>query len=203
MLTVGKTAPEVERALCEGRLACPGCGGELRPWSHARRRTLRTLESGIKLIERPRRAICRGCGATHVLLPANLLARRGDELTVIGAALERAARGQGYEPIAAALGRPISTVRSWICRARGRAGQIRAGLAGWIVALDPDPPPLAPALSPWEEAVVVICAVHRAARARWPIVDSVSVWEWASLWSNGTLLAPGITIRRSNTNPLC
>ena len=41
MLTVGKDAGGVERLLVEGRLGCPGCGGRLRGWGHARPRVVR------------------------------------------------------------------------------------------------------------------------------------------------------------------
>ena len=43
----------------------------------------------------PRRSRCRGCGATHVLLPAWCLLRRADAAAVIGAALAAAAAGAG------------------------------------------------------------------------------------------------------------
>ena len=41
MLTVGKDAVQVERRLAAGLLGCPGCGGRLGPWGHARLRVLR------------------------------------------------------------------------------------------------------------------------------------------------------------------
>jgi len=43
------------------------------------------------------------------LLPGFLLARRLDVVDVIGCALEMAAGGRGYRPIAAALGRKETT----------------------------------------------------------------------------------------------
>jgi phenylpropionate dioxygenase-like ring-hydroxylating dioxygenase large terminal subunit len=67
VLTVGKDVSEVERRLSAGVLACPGCGGRLRPWGHARARVLRG-EGGAQRWCRPRRARCIGCGGTHVLL---------------------------------------------------------------------------------------------------------------------------------------
>ena len=60
---------KVEADLMAGRLACPDCGGELRPWSHARQRPLRRGTGEERI--RPRRAICAQCGEgrgkTHVL----------------------------------------------------------------------------------------------------------------------------------------
>src|SRR5258706_6881930 len=76
MLTVGNDEAEVERRLSEGRLECPVCAAPLRGWGHGRVRVIR-LAGGTGWRARPRRAICAGCGATHVLLPAGMLARRG------------------------------------------------------------------------------------------------------------------------------
>ena len=41
MLTVGNDEAEVERQLAGGQLECPGCGGQLRGWGHARDREIR------------------------------------------------------------------------------------------------------------------------------------------------------------------
>src|SRR5258708_29624879 len=76
MLTVGNDEAEVERRLSEGRLECPVCAAPLRGWGHGRVRVIR-LAGGTGWRARPRRAICAGCGATPVLLPAGVLARRG------------------------------------------------------------------------------------------------------------------------------
>lgn len=200
MLTVGADRSRVESSLVEGGLACPGCDGELAPWGYARRRVIRTLRPGLRLVRRPRRARCRWCGITHVLLPAGLLARRADDVEVIGTALELAGRGQGVGRIAAALARSAWTVRGWLRRVRRRAGALRAGLAGWVVALDPDPPPIAAAASGLGDALSMLAAVHRAARIRWPVMDTMSVWALAAVLSNASLLAPVLTIRAINTN---
>ena len=40
VLTVGNDAARVERMLGEGSLCCPGCGGRLARWGHARERTV-------------------------------------------------------------------------------------------------------------------------------------------------------------------
>ena len=78
-------AESVESRLAAGEIACPECGGELRPWGHARWRTLRDHGRPVRL--RPRRSRCRRCLVTHVLLPVLVLLRRMDLATVIGAAL--------------------------------------------------------------------------------------------------------------------
>ena len=73
----------------------------------------------------PRRARCRGCGATHVLLPAWCLARRADAGAVIGRALEAKAAGAGHRAVAELLGRPASTVRGWLRALARGAGRVR------------------------------------------------------------------------------
>jgi hypothetical protein len=201
VLTVGADGSRVESLLADGVLACPGCDGVLAGWGHARRRVIRTLRSGMRLVLRPRRARCRGCGVTHVLLPARLLTRRADDVEVIGTALELAATGHGVRRIARVLGRSAWTVRGWVRRARCRAGVLRAALAGWVVALDPDPPPIARAGSAWGDALSMLIAVHRAAVARWPeLVDKVSLWRLAAVLTDGSLLTPMPAVRTINTS---
>lgn len=63
-----------EADLAAGELACPGCGGELRRWGHARARDVRDSGSAT-LTLRPRRARCTSCGGTHVLLLTTVLPR--------------------------------------------------------------------------------------------------------------------------------
>jgi hypothetical protein len=62
-------------ALTRRMLGCPGCGQPLRLRGHARERTIRDT-GGTPLTIRPDRALCTGCGATHVVLDAGLLPRR-------------------------------------------------------------------------------------------------------------------------------
>ena len=96
----------------------------------------------------PRRARCRECRATHVLLPAWCLARRADAGEVIGLALEAKAAGSGHRVIAGRLGRPASTVRGWLRAFTRRAGQVRAVFTALAASLVTDPPLPAPAGSP-------------------------------------------------------
>lgn len=119
MLIVADDTDLTERQLTAGALACPGCEGELAPWGWARGRPLRALDR-VRWV-RPRRGCCRGCGATHVLLPGAMLLRRADAVEVIGAALLAHARGEGHRRIAARLGRHRDTVRGWLRRFAARA----------------------------------------------------------------------------------
>ena len=121
MLTVGNDAAGVERMLEEGSLGCPGCGGRLARWGHARKRTVFGPGREGRQV-RPRRSRCTVCRVTHVLLPARLLLRRMDEGPVIGSALASAARGRGCRRVAAELGVPVDTVRGWLRRAAGPGG---------------------------------------------------------------------------------
>ena len=69
------------------------------------------------------------CLQTHVLLPASVLLRRADEVTVIGAALLAKACGCGRRKIATRLGRAASTVRGWLRRIGQVAERVLAVLA--------------------------------------------------------------------------
>ena len=67
MLTVNGDGAVVERQLAGGELACPSCGGVLGGGERGGAGSgFWTGETGAV----PRRSRCRGCGATHVLLPA-------------------------------------------------------------------------------------------------------------------------------------
>lgn len=200
MLTVGKDSAGVEGLLCCGRLACPGCGGRLRGWGHARPRVVRG-EEGIGWRLRPRRARCAGCGRTHVLLPVSVLARRADVVAVIGAALAGAAAGLGHRRIAERLGRPAATVRGWLRRFAARAGMLRSVFTRLLCALDADPQLPGPAGSLVADAVAAILAVAAAVARRWGAgALVVSAWELAAAVSGAWLLAPGIAEVVINTS---
>src|SRR4051794_11225205 len=108
MLIVGADQVLVEAELVGGRLGCSSCRGVLGPWGHGRERVLR-CSAGDRLL-RPRRARCRGCAGTHMLLPDVALLRRRDAVTVIGAAIEAKVGGDGYRRIAGRLGVHADTV---------------------------------------------------------------------------------------------
>lgn len=97
MLSIVISQERLEADLAAGTLACPGCSGRLSPWGYARSREVRMLD-GVRSL-RPRRACCRGCGATHVLSSWSV-PRRRDGAEVIGDALRLAAGGEGHRRIA-------------------------------------------------------------------------------------------------------
>jgi hypothetical protein len=104
---------------------------------HARQRTVREL-GGVLAAVCPDRALCTGCGITHVVLDAGLLPRRAYAARVTGQALVAAALGHGHRRVARDLAVPAGTVRGWIRAARRPAEQLRITGIRAVVALDPD-----------------------------------------------------------------
>lgn len=209
MVTVGVDRAAVETALLGGELGCPalGCRGRLGPWGWAGGRFVRGEAGGVWL--RPRRSRCRKCQQTHVLLPASVLLRGADEVTVIGAALLAKAGGCGHRQIATRLGRPASTVRGWLRRIGAVAdpvlaalGVLAAELGGEFVAPAPTVGPVAAVVelvgalagavvrrlggscAPWRLAVVLcggrLLSPHGPDLVRGPLVGSNTSWLWAA-----------------------
>ena len=186
-------ADQAERDLAAGTLRCPRCaGGVLRPWSWARPRPVRRLDGSVARL-RPRRARCRACRASQVLLPAWCLPRRADAADVVGTALVAHAGGSGHRAIAAELRRPPTTVRRWLRAVRGqhtewlrtRGVQAAARLdSETLVGLvwRPQPTALAHALAALGAAVA---AYHRRLRIRAP------AWTLITVITRGRLLTPG------------
>ena len=198
MLTVNADRGVVERQLGGGELACPSCGGVLARWGNGAARRVRVAEGpDVELV--PRRSRCRGCGATHVLLPAWCLARRADAGEVIGFALEEKAAGSGHRLVAARLGRPASTVRGWLRAFASRAEQVRLVFTALAASLVTDPPLPGPASSLLGDAVAAVAAAAVAA-ARVPGVGTVARWQLAAAVTCGLLLAPSWPARVANTS---
>src|SRR3974377_1979073 len=114
-------AQAASAALASGVLACPSCGtGGLRPWGRGREREIR-MGGGQRERVRPRRGLCRSCGATHILLPSWAAPRRTDAVGVIArAAALSVLHGTGSAWLGAELGVPAATVRGWLRRLRAR-----------------------------------------------------------------------------------
>lgn len=175
VLMVCALEAKVEADLVDGKLQCPACAGRLGPWGHARERVVR----GVGRL-RPRRSKCRGCSATHVLLPDTCLLRRRDAVAVIGAALLARAGGAGHRPIAERLAVPKDTVRGWLRRFARDAEAIRAHFSRWAFALDPELGAVAPGGGAFADAVSAIGVAARAFVLRfgpggaWPVVARLS-----------------------------
>jgi hypothetical protein len=179
---------QAQRELPAGRLACPGCGGQLRPWRHALPRPVRH-RGGRQSWVRPRRARCAGCGATHVLLAAAVLPRRADRVESVGAALLAAAGGRGHRPVAAALGLPPDTVRGWLRRARQRAGWLRALAMRRAFEADPTLGPVTPRRSRLADALEALGLAVAALTRRLGLL-AASPWPVVAALTGGRLLAP-------------
>jgi hypothetical protein len=183
MLIVCAEQARVEAELVGGLLGCPSCRAVLWPWGHARERVLR-CRGGDRLL-RPRRARCRGCAGTHVLLPDLAFSRRQDEVSVIGEAIEANVGGEGFRRIAARLGAYPETVRGWLRRFAERAAQIRAHFTRCAVALDPELGAMLPAGSEVADALEAIAVAARAWVLRFGPAEP---WQIASWLSGGGLL---------------
>jgi hypothetical protein len=204
VLTVNADRDVVERQLGGGELACPSCGGVLARWGHGADRRVRLPsvpgeEQVRHVVLVPRRARCRGCGVTHVLLPVWCLARRADAAAVIGLALEAKAAGAGHRVIAELLGRPASTVRGWLRAFTQRAERVRRVFTALAASLVADPPLPAPAGTAVADAVAAVAAAATAAEAV-PGVGTVARWQLAAAVTCGLLLAPAWPPRVANTS---
>lgn len=122
-----------------------------------------------------------------MLLAASMLLRRADGVVVIGAALLAKAAGAGHRTVAARVGRPAGTVRSWLRRFARRAEQLRVLFTGLFHALDPTAGPLAPTASVCGDALQ---AVGAAAAAASRLFGPRCPWQFAASASGGLLLAP-------------
>ena len=191
-MIIVRAAESAEQDLADGTMRCPrrGCGDTLQRWGHGRRRHVRGL--GTETIDvRPRRARCRGCGATQILLPAALQPRRADATEVIGTALARKANGQGSRRIAAALGRSPSTVRRWLHRARDRAHltQLWQRGAQALIRLNADAfNALASTGNLLLDSLTVLAAAAWWTRRRLGFAEPV--WTLIGVYTGGRLLAP-------------
>lgn len=184
MIIVGTDRAAVEADLCDGRLSCPTCKGELRPWGHGIERDVRLDLSTDR--RRFRRSICRSCGGTHMLIHEDTLLRRRDGVAVIGRALVAKARGSGHRRIAALLGRSASTVRGWLRRFSSLAGPIREHAMRWAHILDPTHEDREPGGAPFVDAVSAIGVLGVVATKRF---GPRPVWSMASVVTGGCLLA--------------
>ena len=193
MPTVSHVMRVVEAQLNAGQLQClvPGCGGLLAPWWYGVERPL-ILAGGLAGRVRPRRAVCKSCGTTRVLLPDTMLRRRQYSVEVIGTALLHAAAGMPWTRVAAQAGVPFETVRGWLRRFTRRADLVRAWLLGLLDALVDDPALPPGEAGPAAGALGVLAALHRQMPGRWPVVASLSPWQLAARLSRGGLLSrPG------------
>lgn len=143
------------------------------------------------MVVRPRRSRCGSCGCSHVLLPVFALLRRADAVSVIGAALVAKAGGAGVRTVAAALCRPVETVRGWLRRFAERAELVRVVFTALLVRVGVDPVVPAAMGSVFADAVAAVAGASVGVASRWPNLGEVPGWLLAVAVSGGRLLAPG------------
>ncbi|MDT2006600.1 helix-turn-helix domain-containing protein [Rhodococcus opacus] len=191
MVTVEVDSVRVESRLSAGEIGCPCCpGGVLGGWGHARSRPV----AGVAERVRPRRARCRSCSVTHVLLPVSLLLRRAYLAEWVFSALLAKARGAGHRPIASWLGVPTSTVRGWLRRFGGRFEAVRAWFLGIAMTAGVDVRIPKASGSGWVDALAAIGAATKSITTRFGpvgILGVVTAAGVAAAGSSGRLLAPG------------
>lgn len=197
MLVVADDPSQVENQLRAEALGCAGCDGPLGPWGWASLRWIRTLHGMIRL--RPRRARCRCCQSTHVLLPSSVLVRRLNAVEVIRAALAAKAQGRGRRTIFAQLGVALSTVRNWLRRAEANAEQIRKRATSWAVQLSADPRAFQPQGCQFADAFHALTIAARACAVQ--LGSPACSWHLLASLTNGQLLAPRLNSATGPSKP--
>ncbi len=189
MVTVEVDPVRVESRLAAGEIGCPGCGGVLGGWGHARVRRIAGLADPV----RPRRARCRVCAVTHVLLPVTVLVRRAYAAEQIWAAVIARAEGLGHRRIAAVIRVPAATVRGWLRRAVDRLEAVRNWFLGIAVTAGVDVAIPDGSGCPWRDVLAAVETATTAIRFRFGaagLLGAVTPARVAVAASGGRLLAP-------------
>jgi Domain of unknown function (DUF6431) len=189
MVTVEVDLVRVESRLVAGEIACPCCGGVLGGWGYGRARRITGLADAV----RPRRARCRACAVTHVLLPVTVLLRRAYAAERIWAVLRARASGWGHRRIGAEIGVPAATVRGWLRRAAGRLEAVRVWFVRVAVSAGVDVAIPNASGCPWRDALAAVELAAAAIRFRFGavgLVGAVTPPQVAVAASGGRLLAP-------------
>lgn len=190
MVTVEADLVRVESRLSAGRIECPSCpGGVLGGWGFARVRRIH----GVTAPVRPRRARCRSCLVTHVLLPVLTLLRRGYGAQMIWEALMQRAHGFGHRRIAEDLRVPASTVRGWLRRTSRRVELIRSWFIQVALRTGIDVAVPEGAGCGWRDLVAAIATAAAAIGARFGpagVLGAVTPPLVMVAVSSGRLLAP-------------
>jgi hypothetical protein len=148
----------------------------------------------------PRRARCRSCRVTHVLLPATLFARRAFAGALMWACVLARVAGSKIAAIVARFRVKTSTLASWLRRISGRAGWWRQVLIGELGRLDGRVHQFVPAGSVLGDAVAVLHAVLAALRDGDARMTTVTPCELASHLTRAHLFAPFLDLDGCNTS---
>jgi hypothetical protein len=204
MVTVEVDPVGVEFRLAGGAIVCPACSdGVLGGWGYARARHVEGLCDPV----RPRRARCRSCLVTHVLLPVTVLLRRSYAAERVWMSLIARAQGVGHRRIAIDLRVPAATVRGWLRRAGGRLEAIRAWFIAVAVRTGIDVEIPDGFGCPWSDVQAAVAAAVAAIGQRFGptgLLGAVTPAQVVVAVSGGRLLAPGwppaSTVAGSNTS---
>ncbi|WP_420891418.1 helix-turn-helix domain-containing protein [Mycobacterium riyadhense] len=142
---------------------------------------------------RPRRARCRACAVTHVLLPVSVLLRRAYAAEQIWSAWSARTDGLGHRRIAAVIRVPAATVRGWLRRAADRLEAIRNWFLGIAVTAGVDVVIPDGAGCPWRDVLAAVETAATAIRLRFGalgLLGAVTAGRVAVAASGGRLLAP-------------
>lgn len=177
------------RAVTVPTQACPHCRHVLTRWG-GYWRWMRTADQPDQPAPQRiwiRRGWCPSCRRAQALLPSFLFVQRLDVAAVIGAALTRAAAGDGARPIATDLDLPHTTVRAWWRRVRAGAQGLLGVLLTRATSLDPAPVDLQ-----HDGAAAVLEALHATWQRTRQRLGARCPDRWAlwSLISGGLALAP-------------
>jgi hypothetical protein len=176
------------RAVQVPRPECPSCSSPVVFWSGYWRHVRCQRQERKIFIPRVR---CCGCGVTHALLPAFVLARRLDAAESAGAVIGQVAGGAcGVRPAAAAAGVPHTTARGWVRRFAARAGELAVSFSALAVELGGEV--VRPLPDPLRSAVAAIGAGFAAA-AGLPGWAALGRWRFACAVTGGSLLAANAT----------
>ncbi|TXH22325.1 MAG: helix-turn-helix domain-containing protein [Mycobacterium sp.] len=190
MVTVEVDLACVESRLSAGEIGCPTCrDGVLAGWGYARVRQIEGLGDPV----RPRRARCRACLVTHVLLPVTVLLRRAYAAKRIWAALTARAEGFGHRRIGVRLSIPATTVRGWLRRVGSRLETTRVWFLQVAVTAGVDVTIPESTGCVWGDVVAAVAAATAAIRFRFGAVGllgAVTAEQVAVAASGGRLLAP-------------
>jgi hypothetical protein len=190
MVTVEVDPVRVESRLAAGGIGCPTCrDGVLGGWGYARARQIEGLREPV----RPRRARCRACTVTHVLLPVTMLLRRAYAAERIWAVLAARAEGSGHRRIGASLGVPAATVRGWLRRAAQRLEQMRVWFLGVAVSAGVDVRIPDTCGCAWRDVLAAVATATAAIRFRFGpagLFGAVTPARVVVAASGGRLLAP-------------
>jgi Domain of unknown function (DUF6431) len=171
------------RAVRVPRPVCPSCLGPVVFWSGYWRHVRQSGRCWKVFVPRVR---CRGCGVTHAVLPAFVLAWRLDAAEAAGAVISEVACGAcGVRRAADAAGVPHTTARGWVRRFAARAGELAVSFSALAVELGGEV--VRPAGPPSRLAVAAVGAAFAAAAAL-PGWGLLGAWRFACAVTGGTLL---------------